>query len=85
MLNKHKVGLTLGVLVGTLHVVWSLFVAVGLAKPWMDFFHSIHFMTNPMTIQDFSFSRAILLVLVASLIWYVVGWLFGYFWNRFHQ
>ena len=85
MLNKHKVGLALGSLLGTWHAVWALLVAVGWAKPLINFFYSLHFMSNPMMIQDFNFVAAILLVLVASLVGYAFGWAFGYFWNRLQK
>jgi hypothetical protein len=85
MINKHKVGLALGSLAGTLHAAWSLLVAVGWAKPLMDFFYGLHFMNNPMMVQEFSVGNAILLILVASLVGYAAGWLFGSFWNRLHK
>ncbi len=85
MLNKHKVGVALGSLLGTVHAVWSLLVALGWAKPVMDFIYGLHFMDNPFMMRDFTLGNALLLVLVTSLVGYVMGWMFGYFWNRLHK
>jgi hypothetical protein len=85
MLNNHKVGVALGSSLGTLHAVWSLLVAMGWARPVLDFIYGLHFMNNPMTFQPFSIGTAVLLVLVTSLVGYGFGWMFSYFWNRLHQ
>ena len=85
MLNNHKVGLALGSLLGTWHVLWSAFVSVGFAKPLMDFIYGLHFLSNPVMMQEFSIGTAVLLVLVTSLVGYAFGWMFSYFWNRLHR
>ncbi|MDO8452773.1 MAG: hypothetical protein Q7S79_03410 [bacterium] len=81
-LNPHKTGLALGAFAGLMHVVWSLAVATGFAKVWLDFVLSIHFLDNPYTILEFNLGQALLLVVVASVVGYAVGNLFALVWNK---
>ena len=85
MIDKNKVGMSLALLSGAIHAFWSLLVAIGWAKPAADFIHGLHFVHVEYSLLDFNFWRAALLVLVASLIGYAVGWMFGHFWNRVHK
>ena len=84
-LNTKKVALTLGVFVGGLHVVWSALVALGLAQGLTNFATALHFMSNPMMIGQFSFGTSALLVIVASVVGYVLGWVFASVWNVMHK
>ena len=77
--------MALGSLLGAVHVFWALLVGLGWAQPVVDFIHSVHFMKSTEMVGAFNLGTALLLVIVASLIGYTLGWLFGYFWNRIQK
>jgi hypothetical protein len=84
-LQPQKVGLALGSMVGLLHLVWSLIVAIGLAQPLVDFILKVHMVEAKHTILPFSFWSALTLVVVTFLIGYVVGYVFAVVWNRVNE
>ena len=78
-LNPHRVGIVLGGLYGLWHLTWSLLVLVGLAKPFLDFILSLHFLQVTYTVAPFNALKALGLIVVTSALGYVLAWL----WNRF--
>ncbi|MEK7648896.1 MAG: hypothetical protein AAB400_03180 [Patescibacteria group bacterium] len=80
-MNPQKTGLTLGILVGGLHVFWSLLVALGLAQGLVDFIFMLHMIVPNHQIASFNLMYAIALVLIALVKGYVVGYLFALLWN----
>lgn len=80
-LHPHKVGLTLGAFAWLGHVVWSLLVAMGLAKPLIDWLLSLHFVSVSFSLASFDLTNAVLLVVVTSVWGYVVGYVFSLVWN----
>lgn len=85
MINKHKVGLTVGGFAGLVHIVWSVLVAVKLAQPLTDFILRLHFMDMPRTVGAFEISTAVGLVVVASVVGYAAGFVFSAIWNLVHK
>ncbi len=85
MINKHKVGLTVGGFVGFVHVLWSVLVALKLAQPLSDFIVGLHFVDMPRTIGAFQLGTAIGLIIVASIVGYVAGFVFSAIWNLVHK
>ncbi|MHB8870944.1 MAG: hypothetical protein ACYC5G_00580 [Candidatus Doudnabacteria bacterium] len=83
--NSNKVGLVVGGLFAILHAVWALMVLVNLAKPFMDWIFSLHFMSFQYSINQFSFGNALLLVIVTAVIGYIIGYVFGWLWNLAHK
>ena len=83
-LNINKVGLTLGSFVGLLHACWSVLVAIGWAQSLVDFNLKMHMAELPLTILSFDFGTAVMLIVIAFLVGYVVGSAFAFLWNRFH-
>ena len=81
-LDPHKVGLALGSVLGLWHAIWSVLVAIGLAKPLLDFILSLHFLEFSYSLRAFSLTTAVFLVAVTSAIGYVVGWILAASWNR---
>lgn len=81
-LKPQHVGVVLGTLLGGMHAAWSLLVALGLAKPLLDFILGVHFLKIPHEIAPFDFGTAALLVIITSLIGYVVGYLGAALWNK---
>lgn len=80
-MDKTRSGFILGAFLGTLHLVWSVLVAVGFAQVILDFIYKIHFLNNPFIIQDFNLGNAALLVLVTTLVGFVAGCLLALLWN----
>lgn len=85
MINKHKVGLTVGGFAGLVHIVWSVLVAIKLAQPLTDFILGLHFVDMPRTVGAFQFGTAIGLIIVASVVGYVAGFVFSAIWNLVHK
>lgn len=81
MLDKNKVGLSLGTSMGLLHAVWALMVALGLAQVFMDWIYSLHFLNNPFLISGFNLVTAVMLVIVTFIFGYIFGWVFAKVWN----
>ena len=83
-LDAHQTGMALGVLLGLFHGFWSALVFLGLAKPLLDFVYSIHFLSNPFAVANFSFSNAVILVIFTTAAGYVFGGIFAWIWNWLH-
>lgn len=81
-LDNNRVGLTTGIVFSGVHFVWALLVALGLAKPLADFVVGMHFMQNPMAMTSFSLGKALMLVVLAFVVAYAVGWLFASVYNK---
>ena len=82
-MNKHKVGLALGLLFGFWHLVWVLLVAVGVAQSLLDWVFRLHFIQPVYVINPFSIGTAVVLVIFTSLVGYVLGWVVTAIWSRF--
>jgi len=82
-INSHKLGLTLGTLLGLGHAVWSALVAFGWAQGLLDFIFSKHMLKSAVMVESFSLSHAVILVIITGFIGYVVGQVAGMIWNKF--
>lgn len=83
--NAHKVGLAFGGLLGIWHTAWVLMVFTGMAKGFMDWIFSLHFLNFQFSIAPFSFGNAIMLIIVTSIFGYILGGVFGWLWNFAHS
>ena len=83
--NKHHIGLILGSFLGFWHVVWSLFLGLGLAQPLLDFVFKLHRIVPMYQILPFDFVTAVELVTVTFVIGYMGGWVLGTIWNKVHK
>jgi hypothetical protein len=81
-INKNETGLTFGFLISSIHVIWSVLVAFGVAQGFMDFILKLHMINLPLTIMPFNFGYALGLIVVTFVIGYIFGWLMAYFWNK---
>ncbi len=79
--NTHKLGLVVGGFAGIVHIIWSLFVALGWAGPLVGFIFGLHFMSHSYMILPFNLLTAVGLVLVASCVGYIIGTIMGMVWN----
>lgn len=81
-LEPLRVGFALGTLVGLAHAGWAAMVAIGWAKPLVDFVIWLHFISVPVHVAPFDLSRAALLVVVTFLASFTLGMGFAAVWNR---
>lgn len=84
-IGANKAGLVVGLLLGGWHFLWSLIVALHVAQPVIDFVFWMHFMRPIVVVEEFSFVRAIVLIVVTSALGYVAGYCFGFLWNRIRK
>lgn len=81
----NRTGLVLGLVLGTMHLLWALLIAAGVAQAVMDFVFRLHFIQPVYVIEPFRLIRALALVLLAAASGYCIGAVFALFWNRFHR
>ncbi len=81
--EKHKVGLVFGSFLGFFHLVWSLLVALGWAQVSLDFIFKLHMIEPVFKVSAFSFTTAIMLVVVTAVIGYIFGSVAAVLWNKF--
>lgn len=84
-LNKNKVGLTLGAMVGGIHLVWSILVGFGWAQALIDFIFKLHMIKPVVVVDSFNFGLALALIIVTAIIGCIVGYVFAFVWNKIHQ
>lgn len=72
-MTKNCVGLAIGSLTAGIHLIWVILVAVGLAKPLMDFILSLHFISESYTINPFNITTALGLIIMTFAVGYAIG------------
>lgn len=75
--HSIKAGLAVGGVLAVWHAAWAALVAMRLAKPFMDWVLSLHFISLDYRIVEFSFLKALTLV-VFTFVWgYALGFIFS--------
>lgn len=85
MANPNKVGLVIGALIGTWHVVWSLLVFLSWAQPIIDFIFWAHMIKPVYFVKPFDPVAAVALIVITAVIGYVFGFFGAIIWNRLHR
>ena len=85
MTNPNKVGLVVGALIGSWHLVWSLLVLIGWAQPIIDFIFWAHMIKPVYFVKPFDPVAAVSLIVVTAVIGYVFGFLGAVIWNKLHR
>jgi hypothetical protein len=85
MANKHMVGLWFGAVLGGMHLMWAVLVALGWAQSIYDFVLWAHMIHLPLTIGPFDTSAAVTLVIMTAVIGYVMGWVGAWVWHKLHR
>jgi hypothetical protein len=85
MLNREKAAMALGVFFAAAHAVWAILVWIGWGQPLLNFIFNLHFVKPYFTVGPFNFVTGILLIIVAGLMGYAVGWLFAWVWNKYNK
>lgn len=80
MLDKNKVGLSLGIFLAIVHAFWALMVAVmpGTLQSFLDWVFLLHSIVPVWVLTPFSFVNSILLVIVTFVLGYIFGWVFAW-------
>ena len=80
-LNENKLGITLGIFFALLHAIWAILVGFGIGQKLIDLILPLHFIDMMVTVVNFNFGTALLLVILAFFGGYIGGWLFAAVWN----
>ena len=83
-LEPRRTGFAFGSVIAFAHLLWAGLVAIGWAKPLLDFILWLHFLAIPVDIAVFDWLRAGLLVAVTFALSFPLGALFAVIWNRLH-
>jgi hypothetical protein len=80
-LKKNRVGLIVGALSGSWHLLWISLVGLGVAQQFLDWIYRLHFLSNPFHVAELSVVTAALLLFISSSGGYLTGWFFALLWN----
>ncbi|MFM5930869.1 MAG: hypothetical protein ACKOPQ_08180 [Novosphingobium sp.] len=81
-IHTNKTALAVGAVMGLFHLAWALLVALGWAKPLMDFILDLHFLRFDYAMAPFALGKAAGLVALTAAIGYALGFVFALVWNR---
>lgn len=81
-ISPAKAGVSVGVVMGLWHFMWVTLVAVGWAKPILDFVLRLHFIQMSYALAQFDLATAATLVALTFGIGLVFGVVFALVWNR---
>lgn len=80
-ISPTKAALSVGLVLGLYHFTWVALVALGIAKPVMDFVLKLHFIQMSYDVAPFSVSTASSLVALTFAIGAAIGLIFSLVWN----
>lgn len=80
-ISPTKTGLAVGILYGLWHLIWVTLVAIGWAKPFMDFILKLHFIQLQYALAPFVLGTAAALVALTFCIGAFFGIVFALVWN----
>ncbi|HCM81901.1 MAG: hypothetical protein UV63_C0008G0019 [Microgenomates group bacterium GW2011_GWC1_43_11] len=73
-IHPNTIGLITGVILGGMHLLWSMMIALGLGQLYLDWIFGLHSLNNPFVVMEFSIDRTIYLVIFTFIVGYVLGW-----------
>jgi hypothetical protein len=80
-INPVKAGLSVGIVLALWHLMWVTLVAVGWARPIMDFILKLHFIELRYELAPFVIGTAAALVAITFTIGFLFGLVFALVWN----
>ncbi len=80
-ISPAKAAMSVGAVIGLYHLVWVILVAVGLAKPFLDFVLRLHFIQFDYEMAPFDVATAAGLVALTFSIGSAFGLVFALVWN----
>jgi len=84
-LNPSKTGLAVGKLLGGLHLIWTVLIALGWAQALVNFSMWAHMVSVPVVVGAFDLTAAVTVVVIATIIGYAIGYAFSKIWNWLHR
>ncbi len=84
-INPKKTGLAVGKLLGGVHLVWAVLVLLGWAQAVVNFSQWAHMVSVPVVVVAFDLTAAITVILVATTVGFVLGYVFAKIWNWLHR
>lgn len=87
MLDKNKIGLSLGIFFATVHAVFSLAVAVmpAMVQSYLNWMFKLHSFQPVLTLAPFNLMNAVLLVVMTFIVGYILGFVFAWAHNVAHK
>ena len=82
--KPQKLGVVVGTVMGGAHLAWAILVWLGWAQALAEFSMWAHMAHFQFTAGPFELSAAVTVVVVASAMGYVVGYVAGTVWNKVH-
>ena len=79
--NNKQLALTVGIFAALMHALWGIAICIGRAQGMVNWALSMHFLSNPYTVQPFSIAGAAVLTVLAFLGGCIVGWVLAAIWN----
>ena len=80
-IQPFRAGIAVGAVVGLGHFIWASLVALGWAKPAMDFVLGLHFIRLQYDLAPFAAGTAAALVALTFAIGFAFGLVFALVWN----
>lgn len=80
-ISPAKAALSVGLVLGLYHLSWITLVALGLARPVLNFVLKLHFIQMSYDIAPFSVSTAASLIALTFSIGAALGFIFALVWN----
>lgn len=80
-INPAKAGFAVGIVLALWHSIWVAFVALGWAKPIMDFVLKLHFIDLDYQLAPFAFGTALTLIGITFGVGALFGLAFALVWN----
>jgi uncharacterized membrane protein YqaE (UPF0057 family) len=79
IINRNKLGLTLGLFFAVVHAIWSILVGImpRSMQSFINWVSGLHFLQPLGVITFFSLGKAILLVILTFVVGYIFGWIFA--------
>jgi hypothetical protein len=79
--NPAKAAIAVGAVIGLYHLTWVTIVALGWAKPVLDFILQLHFIELNVAIAPFALGKAAALVVLTFALGALFGFIFALVWN----
>ncbi len=79
-LNRNQVGLAMGIFAAVCHLVWLVAVAIGIQK-YVDWILLLHSIQLDLTLTSVVILNGVILLVLAFIGGYVVGWIFAAVYN----
>lgn len=82
-ISEKKAAMLLATFAVTVHIIWSVLVALGFADDYVNWMLGMHFISAPtVTVGAFDIVTALSLIVSVAIVAYIAGFIFALAWNR---